>query len=79
MPRITSRARLPGDAGAVWRHGRRALVKDKLFWFVAYEGLRVKLGSTSSVTIRSSIGLTPRGPDLQHGGRVQRRQGLAGD
>src|SRR2546425_6295966 len=40
------------------------LIKDKLFWFAAFEGLRIKINSISSVVIPTSIGLTPANPNL---------------
>ena len=38
--------------------------KDKLFWFVGYEGLRINIASVNSVKIPSSVGLTGGNPNL---------------
>jgi len=40
------------------------IIKDKLFWFAAFEGLRVAVGSVTPVTIPTSIGLTPANSSL---------------
>ena len=40
------------------------IVKDKLFWFVGYEGLRVKVSSVTAATVPTSIGLTPANVSL---------------
>ena len=40
------------------------IMKDKLFWFVAYEGLRVNINNINFVQIPTSIGLTPANPGL---------------
>ena len=39
-------------------------IKDKLFWFVSFEGLRIKINSVTSAVIPSSIGYTPANPNL---------------
>lgn len=41
-----------------------SIIKDKLFWFVAYEGLRIKINSIASVVAPTSIGLGPANPNL---------------
>jgi carboxypeptidase family protein/TonB-dependent receptor-like protein len=41
-----------------------SIVKDKLFWFAAFEGLRININSISSVVAPTSIGLTPANPNL---------------
>jgi hypothetical protein len=40
------------------------ILKDKLFWFASYEGLRIKINNINFVQIPSSIGLTPANPGL---------------
>jgi hypothetical protein len=40
------------------------ILKDKLFWFAAFEGLRISINSISSVVAPTSIGLTPANPNL---------------
>ena len=40
------------------------VLKDKLFWFVGYEGLRINVSSANSVNIPSSIGLPGGQPGL---------------
>jgi hypothetical protein len=41
-----------------------SIVKEKLFWFAAFEGTRIKINSISSVVAPTSIGLTPANPNL---------------
>jgi hypothetical protein len=40
------------------------IMKDKLFWFAAYEGLRIKINNINFTQIPSSIGLGPANPNL---------------
>lgn len=40
------------------------IIKDKLFWFAAFEGLRVDVPSTTSAQVPVDIGLTPANPNL---------------
>jgi hypothetical protein len=40
------------------------IIKDKVFWFVGFEGLRVEVGNPSPVTVPSSIGLAPADPNF---------------
>ena len=35
------------------------IIKDKLFWFAGYEGLRVKVGDVGVPTIPSSVAMLP--------------------
>ena len=38
--------------------------KGKVFWFVGFEGLRVKISSVTAATVPTSIGLAPANPAL---------------
>ena len=40
------------------------ILRDKLFWFAGFEGLRVSINNINFVQIPSSIGLTPANPGL---------------
>jgi hypothetical protein len=40
------------------------ILKDKLFWFASYEGLRININNINFVQIPSSIGLSPANPNL---------------
>ena len=51
------------------------IIKDKLFWFASFEGLRVTVGDTANDTIPADVvdgdgGKSGRKHGLQHGGRV---------
>ena len=40
------------------------IMKDKLFWFASYEGLRININNINPVQVASSIGLSPANPNL---------------
>ena len=40
------------------------IIKDKLFWFAAFEGLRLSVGNVTSITIPSDIALPTANPNL---------------
>jgi len=40
------------------------IIKDKLFWFASFEGLRVQIASINSITIPSDIALSPTNANL---------------
>jgi len=46
------------------------IIKDKLFWFVDYEGLRTNLGNTNVLTIPTSVAGTGVGTDKNPGSMV---------